>query len=408
MGCVSSVSFVVLINGVASSFFDPLWGLRQGCPLSPYLFLLIVEGLSHTILEARRTGRLRGIKVGQDLYLTHLLFMDNVLCFTNSSLSKGKVLKEVLSLFCNVTSMEINEGKLLLCFIEVVKRVVKETKGLFNFQATNFDECFKYLGYTLKPNSYGKGSRLTLVKSFLEAIPVYWQLSTLIPKGLHEDWASLWNNLILELEQAHIHLRENEDSLIWVGNLAGGTYEAKLGYKVLMSTVYGPLALGAQEALSSSLFGFMGSLVSQKWKDFLWNSDPLFLVIDKSLRWGFLDGACQAPDNLYGVGGILLFSDTHYLSFKGNLGRGTNNLAEFMALKILLKKAYDSRIREFQVFEDSSLVVNWMQELNVKVDDLSKEGLLLVPGKLLFLDTDGDTTQESRLLSLNGQSDGED
>ena len=45
MGCVTTVSYVVLINGSASSFFKHTRGLRQGCPLSPYLFLLVAKGL---------------------------------------------------------------------------------------------------------------------------------------------------------------------------------------------------------------------------------------------------------------------------------------------------------------------------------------------------------------------------
>jgi hypothetical protein len=58
MGCVITVSFVILINGADSPFFKPTRGLRQGCPLSPYLFLLVVEGLSKTILAARRKGNI--------------------------------------------------------------------------------------------------------------------------------------------------------------------------------------------------------------------------------------------------------------------------------------------------------------------------------------------------------------
>ena len=79
MSCITTVSFSILINGVASPFFHAERGLRQGCSLSPLLFLLVAEGLSRDLREAKRQSSLKGIQISQNLYITHLLFVDDVL-----------------------------------------------------------------------------------------------------------------------------------------------------------------------------------------------------------------------------------------------------------------------------------------------------------------------------------------
>jgi hypothetical protein len=81
MGCVSSTNFAVLINGSTTSFFKSSMGLRQGSPLPPYLFLLVAEGLNREITYAKRRRLVTNIKLGRNLALLHLLFMNDVLCF---------------------------------------------------------------------------------------------------------------------------------------------------------------------------------------------------------------------------------------------------------------------------------------------------------------------------------------
>jgi len=61
MECLSIVSFSIMLNGSATSFFHAKRGLRQGCPLSPLLFLLVAEGLSHFLEEEKNSGSFKGI-----------------------------------------------------------------------------------------------------------------------------------------------------------------------------------------------------------------------------------------------------------------------------------------------------------------------------------------------------------
>lgn len=63
MQCISSVLYLVLINEEAHGTTTPTRGLRQGNPLSPYLFLICVEGHSTLIHEAAQSQLLNGISI---------------------------------------------------------------------------------------------------------------------------------------------------------------------------------------------------------------------------------------------------------------------------------------------------------------------------------------------------------
>lgn len=91
-------------------FFTPGRGLRQGCPLSPLLFLLVAEGLSRALTQGKNSGELLGIKISQNLSLKHL-FVDDVLLFSGGSRREAKTLRDILSLFSRATGMQINDQK---------------------------------------------------------------------------------------------------------------------------------------------------------------------------------------------------------------------------------------------------------------------------------------------------------
>ena len=57
MGCVSSTNFFVLVNGSPPGLFNASRGIRQGCMLSPLLFLLVIEGLGLLIRDAKRNEK---------------------------------------------------------------------------------------------------------------------------------------------------------------------------------------------------------------------------------------------------------------------------------------------------------------------------------------------------------------
>ena len=78
MGFLDLVSFVVMMNGFPSVFFNASIDLRKRFPLSPFIFLFAAEGLSMLIKDAKRKGVLKGIRISKSFYISHLLFVDDI------------------------------------------------------------------------------------------------------------------------------------------------------------------------------------------------------------------------------------------------------------------------------------------------------------------------------------------
>ena len=89
MECISTVSYSILINGDPTPIIHPTRGIRQGDPLSPYLFLFYTEGLHSLPQHPADSGQIRGVSICKlGPRLTHLFFADNSLLFCRSTISE--------------------------------------------------------------------------------------------------------------------------------------------------------------------------------------------------------------------------------------------------------------------------------------------------------------------------------
>lgn len=87
MKCITTAPFKVFWNGEVIDSFAPCRGIRQVNPLSPYIFLLCRERLAHKIL-AISEGQCELIRIARECpELSHLFFIDDIMLFTEASLS---------------------------------------------------------------------------------------------------------------------------------------------------------------------------------------------------------------------------------------------------------------------------------------------------------------------------------
>ena len=109
MSCVTSSSFVVLVNGEPSEFFRSERGVCQVCPLSPLLFILMMEGLSLLLKKVAVEGLISGINVSRVTKILHLLFVDDILIMSKASLAEWKQIKAIIELFCNASGLTVSQ-----------------------------------------------------------------------------------------------------------------------------------------------------------------------------------------------------------------------------------------------------------------------------------------------------------
>jgi len=203
------VRLPILVNGTLSGFFNSTPGLRQGNPLSPLLFVVILEALSWMLIATMDQGNLTGFSVGprdsDALVVNHLLFADDMLIFYGAQEKQIRHLRCIFLCFDVALGLRINLEKL-----EIVPIGEKEdVEGL-----TQLLECrvaslpMTYLGLPLgasykavsiwngviekmerrlagwKRMYLSKGGRLTLLKSTLSNFPTYYLSLFLIPMGV--------------------------------------------------------------------------------------------------------------------------------------------------------------------------------------------------------------------------------
>ena len=117
MRCINTVTYGVCINGTLMGQIIPSRGLRQGDPLSPYLFLLYAEGLSTTLHQSMQNKKLRGVSAcRRGPKVSHLFFADDNLIFSQATVVESTEILRILKVYEDSSGQQLNKEKTALYF----------------------------------------------------------------------------------------------------------------------------------------------------------------------------------------------------------------------------------------------------------------------------------------------------
>ena len=157
--CISTVSYLILVNGEPKGEIFPSRRIRQGDPLSPYLFLLCSKGLNRMIQKATREDIIRGFslcKIGPKI--THLFFANDSLLFCRARREDLQAIQNILTSFDHSSGQKINCEKTTLFFSKAVSDDMK--REIIDFLGVA--EIKEYEKYLRLPAVVGKNKKASL------------------------------------------------------------------------------------------------------------------------------------------------------------------------------------------------------------------------------------------------------
>ena len=109
--CISTPTFSISVNGELAGFFASKRGVRQGDPLSPLLFIIVMEALSRSVSAAAHSQEFQFHPKCEEIRLTHLSFADDIFLFSRETKASVQVMMGELVKFEQFSGLKVNKQK---------------------------------------------------------------------------------------------------------------------------------------------------------------------------------------------------------------------------------------------------------------------------------------------------------
>ena len=132
------------------------------------------------IVVAKNDGKLKGFKISTSLFLTHILFVDDVVLVGRGIVGEWFSFVDIITLFYDATSMEVSSTNSCFPNNNINENMLAHITSIFPYKVDDIDGGIKYLGYYLKPSSYRVNDWMWFVKKVEKRIGIwYYKLLTL-------------------------------------------------------------------------------------------------------------------------------------------------------------------------------------------------------------------------------------